>query len=110
MRLQNRWLCIGFTSLGLVLGGCAPLDTRPYTAQDEIQDQAIQTQIRAAFNHEKRAFLDHVDITVRHGDVWLTGLAFDAEDVARAKKDALETPGVVSVKEDIFVSPSGGGK
>lgn len=97
-----KTICGGVLLLGLA--GCADMASVPLTEQEQQQDQALLLAVRSKLDQDKRSFLEHVEVSVHRGSVWLTGLVFDHEDSVRARADAQAVEGVVSVKEDILVS------
>lgn len=70
-------------------------------AADPTDDATVKSQVEAALNGDSTLFAKHIDVSVKHGVVRLSGFVQKQTELEKAKKDAAGVPGVMSVKNEL---------
>ena len=75
---------------------------------DKVDDAWITTKVKTKLSTEQAKSLVNVDVDTKNGVVHLQGVVPTLEDKADAERLALDTDGVLAVKNDLKVATSTG--
>lgn len=114
MRVSRVLLPVAVSST-LFLQACAPVivgaaATGAYLAVQErgakaaVQDTAIKTGIKDRLTNTNYKYLTNIGVHVLEGDVLLTGVAPNQEEVAKIKAEAAAENGVKQVFDEIIIA------
>ena len=92
-------LRILLASLALVLAGCAGNET----AGEAIDDAALTARVKAAFVADSKVSALNIRVDSDRGEVHLSGVARDSDEMRQAVQVARNVRGVRSVRNDIVV-------
>jgi osmotically-inducible protein OsmY len=93
-----------------LLAACAAAP--PETPSERRADDQVETQVETALSADPNIFARHIDVRVDRGVVHLEGFVWEAQDVLRARHDALAVPGVrlVDTEMELFRGGMGGSR
>jgi hyperosmotically inducible protein len=86
-------------ALALALAGCAANET----AGEAIDDAALTARVKAAFVADKKVSALNIRVESDRGEVHLSGVARDSDEMRQAVQVARNVRGVRSVRNDIVV-------
>ena len=94
-------------ALGASLVGCAGTPARESTST-AIDDSAITARIKAALVADPQTKAREIHVSTYRGIVQLSGLVHSRAESADAERIAMHEQGVLSVKDELQILPSGG--
>jgi hyperosmotically inducible protein len=103
MKPKSSLLAVVAAAATLALAACAT-DTQRSAGQ-VIQDQAIETHVKAALIDAPDVAAGKVEVETYKGVVQLTGVVASQKEADAAAAAAKKVPGVVSVKNELRVQP-----
>src|SRR5262245_41095000 len=95
MHISMRLVAV--TAVALLATGCNAMKGKE-TAGQSLDDATIATRAKAALVKDSAVSASDFNIDVYKGQVTLTGVAKNKDEVARAMDDIKRVPGVVEVK------------
>jgi osmotically-inducible protein OsmY len=91
----------------LSINACA---THPAgTSAERAVDDQLAAQVDRALSADPNIYARHIDVSVEHGVIHLSGFVWSAEDFYEAKRVAAMVPGVTSVHSQLDMVVGGKG-
>ena len=95
--MQSSMKIVTLTAIAVLAAGCNLMKGKETTGQ-YVDDATLATRAKAALVKDKTVSASDFNIDVYKGNVTLTGVAKNQEEVNRAIDDIKHVPGVASVK------------
>ena len=96
---KNISLRVLLASIALALAGCATNET----PGEAIDDAALTARVKAAFVADSKVSALNIRVDSDRGEVHLSGVARDSDEMRQAVQVARNVRGVRSVRNDIVV-------
>jgi hyperosmotically inducible protein len=103
--MRSSMKIVTVTAVALLATGCNLIKGKETTGQ-AVDDATIATRAKAALVKDDTVSATDFNIDVYKGNVTLTGVAKNPDEVVRAIDDIKRVPGVVSVKNATRVAPA----
>ena len=107
--MRSSMKIVAVAAVALLVTGCNMIKGKE-TAGQGVDDATIATRAKAALVKDDTVSASDFNIDVYKGNVTLTGVAKNADEVKRAIDDIKRVPGVVSVKNATRVATADRGE